>query len=437
MAKDKLSDYDGVTASNNTDIGGVSIAEGMLPSNVNNSMRELTKQLGAFADGTDGVDVLKLQDDTDTNSIKLQAPASVTADTTFTMPDGDGSSDQVLKTDGSGQLGWADRHANPSLIINGAFTVAQRGTSATVTTGSAPLTVDRFSTNIANLDQASLTESQDSAVPSGQGFANSFKVVVGGTAETTLDGDETVYIRYQGIEGQDAQHLAFGTSSAKKTTLSFWVRSGVTGNYAVLMYTNNGIGGASPRSQTLTYTVNSADTWEYKTITFDGDGASGNALANDTSAELQLYFSLAAGSNSTATDGTSWGAYAQGKLAYGQTANLIGTASAAFYITGVKLEVGSTATDFVHRSFGEELALCQRYYEVTGILLVTNLATMGFPAPTYMVEKRATPNSFSLTIGAGSGGNVAAQSPSTKAGFYQSTVNSLHTNCEVRVDAEL
>jgi hypothetical protein len=295
-----------------------------------------------------------------------------------------------------------------NLIINGSFTVAQRGTSATVTTGSAPLTVDRFSTTIANLDQASLTESQDSAVPSGQGFANSFKVVVGGTAETTLDADEQVYIRYQGIEGQDAQHLAFGTSSAKKTTLSFWVRSGVTGNYAVLMYTNNGIGGASPRSQTLTYTVNSADTWEYKTITFDGDGASGNALANDTSAELQLYFSLAAGSNSTATDGTSWGAYAQGKFAYGQTANLIGTASAAFYITGVKLEVGETATDFVHRSYGEELALCQRYYYKigphsagefgSGLHNTTSQATVFVP---FQVQMRTRPTAVerSSTIG--------------------------------------
>ena len=249
-----------------------------------------------------------------------------------------------------------------NLIINGAMQVAQRGTSATVTTASSPLTIDRFSTTIANLDQASLTESQDSTVPSGQGFAKSFKVVVGGTAETTLDADEQVYIRYQGIEGQDAQHLAFGTSSTKKTTLSFWVRSGVTGNYAVLMYTNNGIGAASSRSQTLTYTVNSVNTWEYKTITFDGDGASGNALADNTSAELQLYFSLAAGSNSTATDGTSWGAYAQGKFAYGQTANLVGTANAAFYITGVQLELGDTDTPFEHRSFGDELLRCKRYY---------------------------------------------------------------------------
>ena len=364
MAKDKLTQYDS-TASNNTDVGGISVAEGMLPSGVNNAIREQMSHLADFAAGTSGVDVLKLQDDSDTNSIKLQAPSSVTTNTTFTLPDGDGSADQVLKTDGSGQLGWVAQTAvatNPSMLINGSFTVAQRGTSATVTSGSVPLTVDRFSTTASNFDQATLTESQSTTVPSGQGFANSFKVLVGGSSETTLDANETLYIRYQGIEGQDAQHLAFGTSSAKQTTLSFWVRSGVTGDYAVLMYTNNGIGGASSRSQTKTYTVNSANTWEYKTITFDGDGAGGNALANDATAELQLYFSLASGSDITSVDGTSWGNYEAGKFAFGQTANLVGTANAAFYITGLKLEVGSTATDFVHESFGDTLAKCQRYY---------------------------------------------------------------------------
>lgn len=287
-----------------------------------------------------------------------------------------------------------------NMIINGAFNVAQRGTSATVTTASVPLTVDRFSTTIANLDQASLTESQDSTVPSGQGFSNSFKVVVGSTAETTLNDDEQVYIRYQGIEGQDAQHLAFGTSSAKKTTLSFWVRSGVTGNYAVLMYTNNGIGGSSARSQTLTYTVNAADTWEFKTITFDGDGASGNALADDNTAELQLYFNLAAGANSTSSDGTSWGDFAQGKFAFGQTANLIGTANAAYYITGVKLEVGQSATNFEHEDFGTTLRKCQRYYyKVTQVFGVgfgnTNAAAqVELPFP---VQMRTNPTAIDTT----------------------------------------
>ena len=130
------------------------------------------------------------------------------------------------------------------------------------------------------------------------------------------------------------------------------------------MYTNNGIGASYARSQTLTYTVNSADTWEFKTITFDGDGASGNALADNNTAELQLYFSLASGSNITATDGTSWGNYVTSKFAFGQTANLVGTANAAYYITGVQLEVGQKATSFEHEDFSTTLRKCQRYYEL-------------------------------------------------------------------------
>lgn len=249
-----------------------------------------------------------------------------------------------------------------NLIINGAFTVAQRGTSATVANGS-PLTVDRFSVHAANFAQASFTESQSTTVPSGEGFANSLKVVCGGTAETTLDATDHLYIRYRGNEGQDVQHLQYGTSNAKKVTASFWVRSSVTGDYAVMVYTNAGIGGgAVARSQTKTYTINSADTWEYKTITFDGDGASGNTLANDNTAEWQVYFTLASGTTQKATDGTSWGAYATGKFSYGQTADLSAVANSDWYITGVQLEVGETATPFEHRSYGDELALCQRYY---------------------------------------------------------------------------
>ena len=107
MAKDKIADYDGATAGNNTDIGGISIAEGMLPSAVNNSMRELTRQLGAFADGTEGIDVLNLHDDDASASIKIQAPATVTTTTTFTLPDGDGTNGYALVTNGAGQLSWA------------------------------------------------------------------------------------------------------------------------------------------------------------------------------------------------------------------------------------------------------------------------------------------------------------------------------------------
>src|SRR5210317_476668 len=111
MAKDKLTQYDSV-ASNNLDVGGISIAEGMLPSNVNNAMREQLSHLADFAAGTSGVNVLKFQDDTDTNSIKIQAPAAVTTTTTLTLPDGAGSANQSLTTNGSGTLSWSTRIGN-------------------------------------------------------------------------------------------------------------------------------------------------------------------------------------------------------------------------------------------------------------------------------------------------------------------------------------
>jgi hypothetical protein len=107
MAKDKLTDYD-ATASNNSDVGGVNTAEGMLPSKVNDAIRELMSHLADFSGGTTGVDVLNLQDDDNSASIKFQAPSAVTTTVTFTLPDGDGSANQLLQTNGSGTLAWAD-----------------------------------------------------------------------------------------------------------------------------------------------------------------------------------------------------------------------------------------------------------------------------------------------------------------------------------------
>jgi len=105
MAKDKLTDYD-ASAANNLDVGGVNTAEGMLPSKVNDAIRELMSHLADFSGGTTGVDVLNLQDDDNSASIKFQAPSAVTTTVTFTLPDGDGSSGQTLLTNGSGTLSW-------------------------------------------------------------------------------------------------------------------------------------------------------------------------------------------------------------------------------------------------------------------------------------------------------------------------------------------
>ena len=317
-------------------------------------------------------------------------------------------------------------HGRRNLIINGAMQVAQRGTSADLTSGN--FTLDRFKVLNTLLDNLVGTMTQDSDAP--DGFGNSLKITTT-TAETAIAADEYFSVT-QYIEAQNLQQLSFGSSAAKNITFSFWIKSTQTGVFAVSLYTPDNAGIANS-----TYTISSASTWEYKTITFTGDTA--RAINNDNGLGMYVNFHLAAGTNfnSDPTDET-FEAYSAAKWAGGHVQNgVITTASATWQTTGVQLELGSQATPFEHRSFGEELSLCQRYYEVTGILLVTNLATMGFPAATYMVEKRATPNSFSLNIGSGSGATVAAQSPSTKAGFYQSNVNTIHTNCEVRVDAEL
>lgn len=157
------------------------------------------------------------------------------------------------------------------------------------------------------------------------------------------------------VEAQDLQLLNYGSSNAKTATLSFYVRSSTTGTYAVSIYasdSNTQIGG--------TYTINSANTWERKSITFVGNTA--NAITNDNGAGLQIEWFLAAGSDLTGTVNTSWATFALGRYANGQAVNLMSAVNNNWHITGIQLEVGEQATAFEHRSFGDELAACQRYY---------------------------------------------------------------------------
>jgi hypothetical protein len=364
MAKDKLTDYD-ATASNNTDVGGISVAEGMLPSGVNNAIREQMSHLADFAAGTSGVDVLKLQDDTDTNSIKLQAPASVTADTTFTMPDGDGSADQVLKTNGSGQLGWADRHANPSLIINGAMQVAQRGASGgTATTTASYLCVDRFKSDIDGSGGGDFSHAQVEDAPSGQGFRYASKITTV-TQASQPTSESNRHQLYTLLEKQNTFHLDWGTSAAKTCTLSFWVKGSVTGIYNMMFAHYGGAAGSTATYYYYTnYTIDSADTWEKKTITLTGPTVGGNER-DGNSFGTRVEWTIGVGSDAETGTLEEWTT----SSTYRTTPNSVylpENAGATLYITGVKLEVGSTATDFVHRSYGEELALCQRYYEEWG-----------------------------------------------------------------------
>ena len=156
------------------------------------------------------------------------------------------------------------------------------------------------------------------------------------------------------IEAQDLQHLKYGSSDAESITLSFWVKSNKTGNYGIWFYASD-----ADRNASYTYSISSADTWEKKTITIAGD-TSGSGITNDNGEGLLIGFGLASGANFTG-GGNSWVAGSSNRF-LGQNVNIMDNTSNTFYLTGVQLELGSVATPFEHRSYGDELLRCQRYY---------------------------------------------------------------------------
>jgi len=230
-------------------------------------------------------------------------------------------------------------------IINGEMVVSQRGSTSTTVSAYA-YGVDRFGA-YESTSATSVTATQSSTAPAG--FINSllYTVGTGGTATAA----QQAYIRTK-IEGYNIADLDFGKATAKTITISFWVRSSLTGTYCVSL-TN----AAQNRSYVSTYTINTANTFEYKTITIAGD-TSGTWLTTN-GIGIELGFDLGGGSNYNTT-ANAWAAGAFYRTS--AQANLIGTTGATFYITGVQLEVGSTATPFERRPYGQELINCQRYY---------------------------------------------------------------------------
>ena len=250
-----------------------------------------------------------------------------------------------------------------NMVINGAMQVAQRGTSATgINTDSSATegyrTIDRFL--FGGNDSGVWTMTQDSDSP--VGFGSSMKLDCT-TAKSSLDAGSYLYVLNR-IEAQDLQHLGYGTSSPQAITLSFWVKSPKTGTHYTELYHMDS-SGSTKRKNSYAYTVSSANTWEKKSMTFAGDTGV-NAIVNDTGYGLMLIWYLAAGSNLQGGTNTNdnW-QNTEANRAVGQV-NVADSTSNNFYLTGVQLEVGSVATDFESRSFGEELALCQRYFHQQG-----------------------------------------------------------------------
>jgi RNase P/RNase MRP subunit p29 len=240
-----------------------------------------------------------------------------------------------------------------NLLYNGAMQVAQRGTSTTGISNATHqyYTADRYTTTVLN-SAGTWTNSVDTDAPAG--FGKSLKLTCT-TAQASLGSTAAAFLA-QKFEGQDLQCIAKGTSSAKQLTLSFWVKSNVTGIYVVSLYDFDNSG----RTVSKQYTVSSADTWEHKTLTYPADTT--GAFNNDNGVSLQMTIWLAGGSNYTSgTLNETWNSYVAANEAAGHT-NLASAVNNYIQFTGVQLEVGDKATPFEHRSYGEELALCQRYY---------------------------------------------------------------------------
>ena len=296
-----------------------------------------------------------------------------------------------------------------NLIINGAMQVSQRGTSTT-TNG---YLIDRFRSNLGGMDQLAFTMSQSTDAPSG--FRKSLKFDVT-TAETGgVAADEYGGIRYI-TESQDVAHLLYGTSGAKTITLSFHVKAYQAGTYALNLFM-----GDTSRAYTTTYTISQSATWEKKTLTFVGD-TGGSEINVDNGHGLYINWFFAAGStfNSSSANTNQWADFTNAGWANGQGVDLTNSTNNYFQLTGVQLEVGSTATDFEHRSFGQELALCQRYYS-TSYSYGTAAGTATFDgsirgeslradridiSPQFKVTMRAAPTVTIYSPNSGSSGNV-------------------------------
>jgi len=250
-----------------------------------------------------------------------------------------------------------DRKTATPLIINGDMAIAQRGTSVTGITTVGYYTVDRF--YFFEATDGTYTMSQDTDVPSGQGFSNSLKINTT-TADTSITSTQSLRLRHT-VEAQNLQHLKFGTANAESITLSFWIKSKTTGNFVVRIISSD-----SNRHICKLISINSADTWEKKTITFVGDTT--GVINNDNGAGFIIEQWFAAGPDiSSGTLPTTWATNITADSAVGQTVNLADSTSNYINITGVQLEVGTfdanSIPPFQFEDVGTSLARCQRYYQ--------------------------------------------------------------------------
>ena len=333
-----------------------------------------------------------------------------------------------------GQFNSASSMGFKNRIINGAMVIDQRnaGTSVTINTAASTYTIDRWNAYGQGSDGV-FTVQQSSTAPSG--FTNSLAVTVT-TADASIGAAQLYTIGHK-IEGYNIADLGWGTASAKSVCLSFQVRSSVTGTFSGSLKNSNGT-----RSYPFTYTISVANTWEQKTVTIAGDTTGTWLTTNGIG--LTLTISLGSGSNRLATAG----AWAAGNYDGATGAvTLISTNGATFYITGVQLEKGSTATSFDYRPYGTELALCQRYYyRFTKSLGLSYTNSTPLDRVQYPVTMRSTPtldgSNNSYAVGGGAAGTVAVYNQTgapltADAAYFYNSASSWSVNNLTAVTAGL
>ena len=293
-------------------------------------------------------------------------------------------------------------------IINGAMTIDQRNAGASVSSG---FSVDRFGLQFSASSKFTAQQNAGSVTPP-TGFSN----YLGCTSSAATSLGSTDYFGiYQNIEGFNFSDMQWGTASASTVTLSFWVRSSLTGTFGGALRNS-----ANNRSYPFTYTINSANTWEYETITIAGD-TTGTWVGATNGIGVAVLFSLGTGSTLSGTAGA-W-AGSNFLSATGAT-SVVGTNGATFYITGVQLEVGTQATSFEYRQYGQELALCYRYFQsidyAANAVLTIGLctSTTGAEGPISLLQTMRSTPTITLPAAGQTAGTITYL---TSGGAYPST----------------
>ena len=296
-------------------------------------------------------------------------------------------------------------------IINGAMVIDQRNAGASVTPTNGQYTVDRWKGLLTQASKYTVQQNAGAVTPPA-GFTK-YLGATSSSAYSVVTGD--YFVLYQIIEGLNVSDLAWGSASASPVSVSFWVRSSLTGTLGGSVIATGG----SNYSYPFTFTVSVANTWEYKTISVPANTF--NTINTDTNGGVQVVFNLGTGTTFSGTANTWQSGYF---LAPTGATSVVGTSGATFYITGVQLEVGLNATGFEYRPYTTELSLCQRYYQNNGINFIYNGTQYSYGW--WIVQMRATPT---ITL---STGTINQQS---LYGFNASSSGT--SNCSVTASAEL